>query len=606
MGMGDLAASMSMDVNPWTASFKEANSVLDGFADRFNSTISTVAQGGQQIAAVSTAAAISIGSIGVGLVAIGSKGGALFTVAKTLLGISGIVNNLSTAFKNLRSGTSYFQKIVGAIGAVGAAAGIAALAIKGISAAMTKAGKDTTAIDAIGAKMSKVATAASLAILGIKGITLAVRTMQATAAAGVGAVTLSFKVLTKTIAAVPATIGAVAGSLGRLGSAGAGALRSGASAVGSFAANAGDALGQIGQSVASVATGFAFGGIVGGLATLTGVLVASGLSMKSLGLESSGITAPLTKLQESLTKIGSGIGKSALEGLGAVAKRAQPYIDSFANAVSVLAERFTAEWLPAISNAATQGMAIFGEFFTYMETEWGAWISDSVSALAEFVGNIDVYFQIAQQNIVLFASNSILQIGDFFANIGKWLDWFGENWSDVLFTAGDLAATVFINIGENIRSIFSEIWDWVSSGFTNDINIDWHGLTDGFVSTIKEWPDLLETELAQTSPELEGLYKQLGERQKAEAARTVNVDENGTPLKMWSASTGDTSKSSAASRDNKAALQGSSEAAAAFTRGLGGSGKVMEKIAQQSLATEQQILAAIKDGKSQSIKLGIV
>jgi len=33
---------------------------------------------------------------------------------------------------------------------------------------------------------------------------------------------------------------------------------------------------------------------------------------------------------------------------------------------------------------------------------------------------------------------------------------------------------------------------------------------------------------------------------------------------------------------------------------------VIEKIAQQSLATEQQILDAIKDGKSQSIKLGKV
>lgn len=573
-GIGDFAATLSVSSTDWRNGFAEANSVLDRFGAHFESTVASVIQQSSAIGVAARTAAISIGSLGIGLKTVGGSGSGLLKIAGTLSGIGWTVGNLNTALKNLRSGTTFTQKIVGSLGAVGAAAGIANLALHGVSMTMARMGKDTASIDRIAVSVGRVATAATVAVIGIKTISFSLNTMRSIASTAIGATTAGFRGLQTTILAVPSTIGAVASAMRRMGSAGMGMARSTGAAVGQFAASAGDSIGQLGQGLAQVSMGFAMGGIIGGLATTIGMLVSAGFSMEKLGA----VSQTASKIIEDLST------------------RGQRYFQSFLEAIQPLTDAIQNVWLPAVVSSTDQAGNAFSRFFNFVETSWGGWIYDSINSLAELVGNIDIYFQIAQQSIVLWASNAILQVGDFVTNAGQWLSWFGENWGDVLTSAGKLAQTVFTNIATNIGDVFSKIWEWVKSGFQGNLEIDWKPLTDGFKSTIQEWPKLTKTELETMTPELEQLYEQLGRRQREAMQR-------GNPL----GAVGDLTKQPQASQparsgrlDNRAALTGSSEAASILLRGVNGNKK--DDVEQKQLTALQQLVAISKGNKPQTLQ----
>lgn len=113
------------------------------------------------------------------------------------------------------------------------------------------------------------------------------------------------------------------------------------------------------------------------------------------------------------------------------------------------------------------------------------------------------------------------------------LAWFGDNWRDVFQTLWNFTQSVFRNMAANIRSVMREIWDFVKSGGSDSLEITWKPLTDGFVNTIKELPDIpkraigaLESQLAADADRLGGVLGQglvdhmadrIGEFRKAQA-----------------------------------------------------------------------------------------
>lgn len=76
------------------------------------------------------------------------------------------------------------------------------------------------------------------------------------------------------------------------------------------------------------------------------------------------------------------------------------------------------------------------------------------------------------------------------AQLPGYLTWFSTNWRDVFATAFDYATTVFINLGTNIRNVFSALFKWIKSGFTGAFEIDWKPLTEGAVNSLKSMPDI--------------------------------------------------------------------------------------------------------------------
>lgn len=568
-GIGDFAATLSVSSADWRNGFSDANAVLDRFAANFDTRMAGIVQRSESIAVTARTSALALGALGVGLKIVGGSGGGLLKVAATLSGISWTISNLNTALKNLRPGTTFVQKLTGSIGAVGAAAGIATLALRGVSLALARMGKDTAKVDTIATSLGRIARAATIAVLGIKAVSLSFAAMRGTVSLSIRTATAGLTAIKTVAMTIPSTIGAVANAMRRVGSAGTGMVRSAAASVGQFAAAAGDSIGAIGQGISQIGMGFAIGGVFGGLATAIGLLVSAGVSMESLGTVSTKVAKIIDDLKA----------------------RSQRYFQSFMQAIQPLVDAIQNVWLPAIRGSTDEAGGAFGRFFDYVETAWGDWIYNSINILAEFVGNIDVYFQIAQQSIVLWASNSILQVQDFFTNAGTWIVWFGDNWWELLTSAGKLAETVFMNMADNIGTVFAQIWEWVKSGFQGSLELDWRPLTEGFKSTVKEWPKLTETELADSTPELEALYKKLGTRQAEAAKRGLNFKGFGQSPEVP-----EQAGQFKRAPELKAAFKGSQEAASIMLRGVGG-GKTMEQIAQKQLTVQQQTLAAVKVNK---------
>ena len=87
----------------------------------------------------------------------------------------------------------------------------------------------------------------------------------------------------------------------------------------------------------------------------------------------------------------------------------------------------------------------------------------------------------------------------FTERIPKTLLWFADNWQDIFFTAVDYALTVLINLGGNIRKVWTGVIDFIAGrGFS----VDFTPLTEGFVNTIKEFPQIGEREISATEKAL--------------------------------------------------------------------------------------------------------
>lgn len=142
----------------------------------------------------------------------------------------------------------------------------------------------------------------------------------------------------------------------------------------------------------------------------------------------------------------------------------------------------------------------------------GMFILDAL-ILGEFLfNNFSEVALFAFENVKLGAVTLFNDIGHFFTGvIPAWFTWFGQNWSDVFFSAFDLATTVFINLGQNIRNMFSSLWNWIKSGFTTSFEIDWTPLTQGAVNAVKSLPEIPARAVTELEQNLKNNVGKMGD-----------------------------------------------------------------------------------------------
>lgn len=174
-------------------------------------------------------------------------------------------------------------------------------------------------------------------------------------------------------------------------------------------------------------------------------------------------------------------------------------------------------WVDTLSAMVLQGATFFADTFLYVWNfvsevaglvydVWMAVFGDITQQLQFLMRNWYTLFQIAYQNVVLFAGNSWKHIQAFFANIGRWLEWLPGNWSKVMFTLADLLMTAFINMAINIKGFFKSLYDFAKGkGFKFEAT----GLTEGFHNSIDKLPELVTAAVDKSTPELAKLYGQL-------------------------------------------------------------------------------------------------
>jgi hypothetical protein len=90
--------------------------------------------------------------------------------------------------------------------------------------------------------------------------------------------------------------------------------------------------------------------------------------------------------------------------------------------------------------------------------------------------------------------------------IPKTLLWLWDNWRDIWQTMWDFTRTVITNLYENLVDFFANVILWLSGEQTD---FKWTGLTEGFKSSIKELPDILEREKGPLEQQLEQIQQDL-------------------------------------------------------------------------------------------------
>jgi hypothetical protein len=92
--------------------------------------------------------------------------------------------------------------------------------------------------------------------------------------------------------------------------------------------------------------------------------------------------------------------------------------------------------------------------------------------------------------------------------IPKTLRWLWDNWRDIWQTMWDFTRTVVENLYENLVDFFANVILWLSGEQTD---FKWTGLTEGFKSSIKELPDILEREKGPLEQQLEQMQQDLAD-----------------------------------------------------------------------------------------------
>lgn len=87
-------------------------------------------------------------------------------------------------------------------------------------------------------------------------------------------------------------------------------------------------------------------------------------------------------------------------------------------------------------------------------------------------------------NIITFGNDAAYVFTD---TLPTYLTWFGDNFQNVMFTAVDYVLTIFINLGQNIRNMWSAVLEFIKG---NGFEFDWTPLTEGAKSAIDKLPEI--------------------------------------------------------------------------------------------------------------------
>lgn len=224
---------------------------------------------------------------------------------------------------------------------------------------------------------------------------------------------------------------------------------------------------------------------------------------------------------------GLGLGFSADE--LAKVEQANDAMNRLKRAAGAFASTITVRVAPALEsmftgiNNASASMGGFGEasdsVLSFVGDTW-KWLQDSIAygitaamAIAEWaITNWQDIGVMSFKTVALNAVQLFSVIGHFFTTtIPGYLTWFGDNWQSIFFTAFDFVATGFINLGKNIRNVWSAILDYIT-GSSDTLQFTWTPLLEGFRNSVSELPDIPERAISELEKTLSEDVDAIGAR----------------------------------------------------------------------------------------------
>lgn len=186
-------------------------------------------------------------------------------------------------------------------------------------------------------------------------------------------------------------------------------------------------------------------------------------------------------------------------------------------------------WTQALNNAkamfdsVTAGFQIMAEGFGQVCSYMGTTSESTVSSVGQGWLDLMVAQEWVWQNIGNIAAytwertklGAVRLFEDFkhlfSVKLPALWSWLSDDWGATWRTMLDYTLTILANLGENIRSAMSEIWNWIKSGGTDAMEFAWKPLTEGAVSAMKELPDIPERAISEFEKSLENQVGSMGD-----------------------------------------------------------------------------------------------
>ena len=165
------------------------------------------------------------------------------------------------------------------------------------------------------------------------------------------------------------------------------------------------------------------------------------------------------------------------------------------------------EWAPAFVAFANVAVAMFTYVFDAVSGVFSSisgvisgnmgsaldFVVDSLISLEFNIRNFESIATAAFLNVAASAVGFGAEIQHFFTGVlPALLGWFTKNWTGIWHTALDFVLTGFINLGQNIRNLFSAIWEFMKTG---EWEVAFVPLTEGFRNMIQELPKIPKREI---------------------------------------------------------------------------------------------------------------
>lgn len=185
-----------------------------------------------------------------------------------------------------------------------------------------------------------------------------------------------------------------------------------------------------------------------------------------------------------------------------------------AQGFAVFAETMQSVLVPAV-NLASDAMAALPTILD--------WVSQAVVGAITFVEVVVTNFPKIVEAAVLQAELYWTQLAEtvkhvFTVTIPSYLQWFGDNWLNMLADVFNAGLTIAQNYVRNYADILIRLWEYVSSGFsggaealfTDVANIATRSLLDGFESQTASLPEIAERKLTEKEQSLKDRIGQIG------------------------------------------------------------------------------------------------
>lgn len=224
-------------------------------------------------------------------------------------------------------------------------------------------------------------------------------------------------------------------------------------------------------------------------------------------------------VKDAIASVSDWLGDKLSAAIGSV-KAGMPYIQAYGDTVAS-AWKAATEMIDAAGSALWELLAPVRQLVPSVGS-----IGDAFMRLMEvekfFFENWRLFLDIGVEETKLFGENAWESIKTFFDNGFAWVDWFAENWKDIFLSIGDYTATVFSNMGKNLGEFFY----FLSQGRLSEFV--WTGLEEGFKTSVKKVPKLVEAAIRESSPELDRAYDELGRRWGERSGRAASGEMTAT------------------------------------------------------------------------------